>query len=263
MNGDFLIHDRIFDSEDSLLEASRIIQSLNWNPEIIRGHYFEPKNERLTKQLIGRKNIRGLVPLNWARHSGLIGMGANPLDFYVTHYMKYFPEYYLNQDCLFMPFWALKIALFKNQIFKHLYYSDKLFIKPDNGFKTFTGFSVSKKEWDKEISFLSPANEDCLVLVSSHKEILHEWRFWVFDNEVVTYSSYSWEEQEEKEPEDYIINHAKMIATQVKHLKDFTLDLCLIKGNYYPKVVEINCITTSGTYKCDLSKLIAAIINKN
>ena len=49
MNGDFLIHDRIFDSEDSLLEASRIIQSLNWNPEIIRGHYFEPKNERLTK----------------------------------------------------------------------------------------------------------------------------------------------------------------------------------------------------------------------
>ena len=263
MKTNFIIHDRMFDSEERIAEAVNVLKNNNCNPIFVEGHYFEPENERLIKSLKGQ-TVKGLLPVNWARNSGIVGLGASPLDFHVTNYLKHFPEYFLNQDCVFYPFWSLKVDLFKNQIFKKFSYSDRLFVKPDSGFKTFTGFPTNREQWDKDIELLNFVNENSIVLISSYKEIVYEWRFWIIGGELITYSPYSWEGQEEKEPENFIIETAKLIAGRVKHLKNFTLDLCIEKGNIYPKVVEINCVNTSGVYNCDLNKLIPAMIgNKN
>lgn len=195
-----------------------------------------------------------LASLPTARNNGFYDSKV----YRVSNYVNYIPEWYLNSDCLFVPFGVLKRDIFKNQIFDKFNYAKKLFIKSDSGFKLLTGFSIDKDDWDKEIGFLKLFNDD-MILVSSHKEVEKEYRFWIVDNEIVTWSSYSWDESEyENTIEDYIYATAKTIASQID-LRTFTLDLCLTKDDWAPKVVEINNIYTSGLYNCDFKLLISKL----
>jgi hypothetical protein len=253
--GYFLLQECIFDNKTRLNEAVEIVKSNNFEPVAITGHYLEPKNEEIINKI---NPDLGLVSLNWAKHLGIYDNNA----YKVSNYLKYIPEWYINNNCLFLPFWALKVDIFKNEIFRKFSHYSKIFIKPDSGFKTFTGFCIDKADWDKEINLLN-VNDNDLIIVSSGEKILNEWRYWIINNEVITYSSYTYDDKEYEEPPEYLINTANLIAKQIKHLKHFTLDLCLTSGFYpHPEVVEINCIYTSGTYNCDLNKLIPKLIKE-
>lgn len=194
-----------------------------------------------------------LASLSTARNNGFY----DGKDFKVSNYIKFIPEWYINSDCLFLPFGILKRAIFKNQIFNKFFYAKKLFIKSDSGFKLLTGFSIDKSDWDKEIGFLNLSADDIMV-ISSHKEVVKEYRFWVINGELITYSSYSWSDEPYENPAEYIIETAKTISKQID-LKAYTLDLCLLKDDWTPHVVEINNIYTSGLYNCDYKKLITAL----
>lgn len=192
-----------------------------------------------------------LASLSTARNNGFYEGNY----YKVSNYINYIHEWYLNSDCLFLPFGLLKKDIIKNQIFEKFRYSDKLFIKSDSGFKLLTGFSIKKSEWNKELSFLNLSKDD-MILISSHKDIEKEYRFWVINNEIITWSSYSWDGAEyDSHMPSYLYDTAKTIANQIK-LNAFTLDLCLLKSSFRPFVVEINNIYTSGLYNCDYKKLI-------
>lgn len=179
-------------------------------------------------------------------------------DFRVSSYINEIPEWYLNKDCVFYPFGLLSKDIYKNQLFDKFKYTDKLFLKSDSGFKVLTGNSILKSGWDKEIKYLTNINSRELMVISSHKEIDKEYRFWIIDGNVVTFSSYSWKDEPYSEVPEYMVNTAKIISKRI-NLEMYTLDLCTTKNNIYPEVVELNNIFTSGTYDCNIEKLIDSL----
>lgn len=178
----------------------------------------------------------------------------------VSNYSKYLKEEFLNDDYIILPLSKLsnpsdKIARVIGELS-----DDKFFIKPDSGFKHFTGDTVEYSEIGSFCRKLlaQGVSKNELCVISSAKEIeSFEYRFWVIGGKIITSSTYSWSDMEDlsedelKVPQiikDYVLKVIKNI--QIPH---YTIDIC--ETDEYFKVVEINNIYTSGTYNCDLEKL--------
>ncbi len=101
---------------------------------------------------------------------------------------------------------------------------------------------------------------DTQLMLTEPVRILQEWRLWVVDGQVVTYSLY-------KEGARVIYRHeiddAALLFAQ--HLIDinpdysqaYVIDICRTKDGL--KMLETNCINASGFYEADLVKLVEAI----
>ncbi|MNW03714.1 hypothetical protein D3C71_1996880 [compost metagenome] len=55
------------------------------------------------------------------------------------------------------------------------------------------------------------------------------------------------------------INFVKRLINQWEPSKAYVLDICLTPNGY--KVVELNNITSSGFYDCDVTKIVFALDN--
>jgi hypothetical protein len=107
---------------------------------------------------------------------------------------KYYPcvKDLLNKDHIFCTWNGLSNS--KSNILD-AFCSEKIFIRPNSGRKLFTGTTLTKKWWDKELDIIrnlpnSKIKEDDLVLVSSYKNILAEARILMHEKEVLGFSCY-------------------------------------------------------------------------
>jgi len=243
----WLLEQCIFSDKERFEEAKEIILSLG------DGIYDEVdiwgKN---IKDIVQNNPTSALLPLSKARDYGFYEREK----FQASNYMKYFkPRDLLNENCMFLPFWKLKSNYYLEDIlFK--FGADELFIKPNSGFKSFTGFTAKEKNIAKELSYLTvDDNEMCLVAPKYHL-IDDEFRFWIIDKKIVTYSQYSWENDNHVEVPREVYEFANRIVSE-SDLDFYTLDIGATEDNYY--IIEVNNIYTSGTYRCDLKKLIVAL----
>jgi len=142
---------------------------------------------------------------------------------------------------------------------------EDIFIRPCADLKEFTGLLINKKdfaEWKDLVLNLdseSTLNEDTWVTYASPKEIYKEYRFFIVDNKICTYSTYrinGWLDTKLPVEDDAIEFVQKMIDKWSPH-KVFVLDVALTSKGY--KVIEINCVNSSGFYNCDISKLVQTI----
>jgi len=183
-------------------------------------------------------------------------------------------------------------GVFYNDNFNHKIWSDKLgnellnyesevcafkninpkynpfFIRPCEDRKIFTGQVIDKanlKIWSKSVKSTGNVgyvtlNPDSLVVVSPVKVIHAEWRFFVVDGEVITGSLYK--------RGDRVI-HLPMINKEDSHLyaqsmvdkwqpdRAFVIDVALTDNGY--KVIEYNCLNSSGFYKSNVGKIVNSI----
>mgnify|MGYP003392987656 CR=1 FL=1 len=143
------------------------------------------------------------------------------------------------------------------------------FIRPSEDRKIFSGQVIDKANFDiwlRETTALMQyagyvtLTPDTEVIVSPLKAIHSEWRFFVVDGEIVTGSLYKRGDRVISLPliknEDAEVFAKEMVALW-KPAKAFVIDVALTDKGY--RVIEYNCLNSSGFYASDLNKLVGAI----
>lgn len=144
---------------------------------------------------------------------------------------------------------------------------DEFFIKPNEDTKAFTAEVLSRDaflEFKHKIQAIgdefSTVTVDTRVVIAKPKGIDSEFRFFVVDGKVVTYSRYkmgstvfyqSW-------VDEYIVEFAQRMVDTYQPDRAFVIDIAIVDDDEL-KVVEVNSINSSGLYDIDVQKLVFAI----
>lgn len=138
---------------------------------------------------------------------------------------------------------------------------DKFFIRPVEDNKAFNGGVISKKEFISLKNKVLDNREDVEIVASSCKEIYTETRFFIVNNEIISASQYKSGGKLLLNSiiDSSAINFVKEMINQWEPSKAYVLDVALTSDGY--KVIELNNITSSGFYDCDVTKIVFALDN--
>lgn len=101
---------------------------------------------------------------------------------------------------------------------------------------------------------------DTKLMLTRPAHILKEWRIWVVDDEVVTFSLYKDGSRVIYRPEidDDALSFAKtLVSANPGYARAYVLDICLTDDGL--RMLETNCINAAGFYAADLMRLAVAI----
>lgn len=129
--------------------------------------------------------------------------------------------------------------------------------------KVLTGQVIKESDQDKWIAAQDHIEGETLVLLSPFVEIRKEWRFFVVDDVVVTGSLYRCDGQLSMlEPiSEDMWARARVLAHGWMPAKTVVMDVALTRRGEY-KVLEFNCLNSSGAYNSNMNDLVAALRNK-
>jgi len=186
-------------------------------------------------------------------------------NFRCSTYYTYFGKHLFSETYAMMPFAEIK-RLKDDSFFRH-WIGTVFFIRPDSGFKEFTGQTVIL---DKPLFGIMTLDElqntyrvedDLLCVIASAKHIEREWRVVIGDKKVITGCQYK-HRYELCESEDFpekIKKYAEKIAQcDWEPARVYVMDIAEhLNGSQ--GLLEINSFSTSGLYKCDLSKIVTEV----
>lgn len=101
---------------------------------------------------------------------------------------------------------------------------------------------------------------DTLLMLTKPVRILREWRLWVVDGKVVTYSLYKEGARvvyRHEIDEDAHVFGQKMVDLNPGYAQAYVIDICRTEEGL--KLLETNCLNAAGFYAADLVKLATAI----
>lgn len=179
----------------------------------------------------------------------------------VNSYMSNLPlEWFLNRDGV-MTTWA-QFQQRRDFWFK-VFPGERVFVRPNSGFKVFTGTTVSLEEWDNDILGLEKCTgvmTETPMMVAPAQEILGEFRFVVAEGQVVAGSEYRWDnvlDIRRDWPEE-CWNMAQQVASHPWQVDiAYTCDVALTPEG--PRVVELNSFSCAGLYACDLELIVDGV----
>ena len=190
------------------------------------------------------------------------------LDNYECYnYYGYYGAPLLNSKYMMM---GLNDVLRNEDNIFEVFGTDKVFIRPSNGYKTFTGQVLSKDNFKEEFDTLTKSygglDMNTLVLFAPPQDIDEEWRFIVVDGVVVSGSLYmdsknrpTWEAYYDKPCENPMAySFARICAEIYQPDKAFTIDVCRLKDGSF-KMIEINSLCCASWYGNDFNKVINAM----
>jgi hypothetical protein len=178
-----------------------------------------------------------------------------------SYYMSQLPRsHFFNSDAIYMPFGMISERKYMLQDI----FGDKIFIRPDSGFKSFTGFSVAIKDLDFELSSLKQtknpgAHEMCLI--ARAKPIHAEYRIVVCEGKIVTGSQYRWDNKMDIRID--VHSDAWSFAESAVAAAQWQLDTCYVVDIFLsddgPKIGEFNSFASAGLYNCDTDAIVDAV----
>lgn len=196
---------------------------------------------------------------------------CNLQEFKCSYYYPLFNKYLLQQNALFIPYGQLIYK--KDLLLKYFGNSDAVFIRPNSGFKDFTGKVIYAESWEKDIEELGFYNvyPETFCVVAEPQNILKEWRLIVqpnlFDSlspsnqTILTGCQYKENNKliDKAELPSNIKRFAIEVLKDVKFSPDpfWVLDIAETKDGL--SVIEVNSMSCSGYYTCDLNKIAEAI----
>lgn len=144
-----------------------------------------------------------------------------------------------------------------------LSFDEDKFVKPSRDLKAFDAGILKKDKTIGDYVLNLPRQRFFLeekLVVSSIKDIVNEYRFFVVDKEVVGGSAYrlNYKAKEDAFVPDEIKNAAKKYAKLYQPADIFTMDLVKLKNGDI-KIVEYNCFNCSGVYLCDMVNTFSKI----
>ena len=183
------------------------------------------------------------------------------------NYYGYFGNYLLNSEYVMMG--LNDVLRNKDNIF-NIFNVEELFIRPSNGFKSFTGQTIKKDNFDTDFNILTKSygglDMNTLVLLAPIQEIEEEWRFVVIDGKVISGAMYmdsknreNWNAYYDKLCNDELAySFAENMVEIYQPDKAYTLDVCKMKNGEY-KLIEINSFFCASMYGNDYKKIVNAV----
>ena len=184
----------------------------------------------------------------------------DPTRYELMNYMsEYQPSLFLNSDGFFVSF----MWLYKRLSYYQSILGKKIFVRPNSPKKLFTGLIVESTD-DLDLMFkTSSVTYSTPVFISCAKHLEREIRYFIVDGQVVSHSQYH-KNHEICITEDDDIECRKLaqkVADQTEEFHNtFVCDVGLWNG--IPRVVELNCINTSGWYLGDINAIMGSLNDK-
>jgi len=178
-----------------------------------------------------------------------------------SKYYGYYGDRLLNSDYLMMGMNDIKRN--KEKIFNY-FSSDSIFIRPSNGYKTFTGQCLDKENFNREFDILCNSyggvDLNQVVIIAKKQQVSQESRFIVVDGEIIDGSVYMIDGELIKEK--LIDNEALELAIDSIKLyqpdKAFTIDIAKMKDGSY-KLLEIGSFCCASLYNADFEKIVKSV----
>ncbi len=218
----------------------------------------------------------------------VIGYGSIPFITQLNRRLgkNYCPGSYFNENVkTFSTFAANYGALMLNDDFVIVPFGEFVrrgisrpkFIKPNKGFKEFTGFVVKPESFADEISSMNQlmhVDPESLVVVAEPKNIHSEYRYVIVDGKVVTGSEYRWDNVLDVRSDTHTMadEMAEAVANwswqpDRVYVVDVALETWSTQNQFNsgrtlsirPKIVELNAFSSSGLYAMDTGKIVEAV----
>ncbi|REJ66320.1 MAG: DUF4343 domain-containing protein [Planctomycetota bacterium] len=176
---------------------------------------------------------------------------------YVCHYGKY----WLNRDYIMLPFGELDRC--RDFLFAALGRDDRIFIRPDSPLKLFTGQLATRSTFDQDLEFMGFYDfpRESLVVVSTPKDIVAEWRFVIAQHQIVAGSQYKLNGELDYRAE--FDDHAHELARSIAALEYepdpvWVMDIGKTSdGSYH--LLEIGGFSFADLYACNKVDVVAAV----
>lgn len=173
----------------------------------------------------------------------------------VSHWAAELGQFMLNSDFMILP--KGEITRRGLALFEH-YKAMDIFIRPDNGTKSFGGRVFSYEDWHKDWLNASHMMEEHELCVLAHPtRINKEWRFICEKDQIISSSLYkidgSAEIQHDYDSDAY--DFCRKVISRGYHPDPlYTVDIGKSGDGYY--LIELNNFCCSGLYACGLSKIV-------
>jgi hypothetical protein len=221
-------------------------------------------------------------PFDYDLQTGKIWNIANPVTWRNYECTSYYPslaKYMLNTPYSMIPFGDLDRL--QDHLFEVYGNNDCIFIRPNDGVKTFTGTVLARTVMNRKRSMdLMGFNEEevksnDLCVISEPRNIIREWRFVVINDKVVTGSLY----KERSSPSQLSINMenidfdgknatsstinsfalAHRVAQDYHPDDHYTVDICETKDGEF-HLLEIGSLGCAGLYACDRERIVEELL---
>ncbi len=181
--------------------------------------------------------------------------------FFCSHYYAHLGRFLLNRDYIMLPYAELPRC--QEFLFSTLGRDDTLFVRPDSPLKLFTGMTIAQSTFDRDYEFMGfyEFPIESIVVVSSPKQIVAEWRFVVADRKIVTGSQYV--DRNEKvlriaEDPNALAFANSVLESGFEPDPVWVLDVCKTEDGQY-HLLEIGGFSFAGLYACDKDAVVQAV----
>lgn len=252
--------------EENLQEIQNAIVSQGMEYDIVdyipfEGMKFDNKYDPNVEDCIISYGSLGLAKQIQKKTKWIPGSWCDFNKFKCSYYYPRFCKYLLNSPYILVPYGDLIRQ--KDFLLKILGMDNCLFMRPNNGDKSFTGKVVNcdDEEYRKDIElfgFYDIEPED-LVLISQPQLIFGEYRLVVVEQEVVAASLYKNKGKlisEEGAP-DEVWELAREIAQVWQPEPAWVIDIAHSLFGY--KLIEINSFSCSGLYACNKEVVVERV----
>ena len=199
----------------------------------------------------------------WTRNTNYVPCSYyNERELCCSFYMSKLSEFndqFLNSECVFMPFG--KFITDYQRVYE-MFGTNVLFIRPDNGNKSFSGKMVHKGDINHEhnaMKNLEHIDDSELIMISYCKNINNEYRYFIVNGEIVGKTQYMlngklFMDEFTDATCDHLANDISKNDRQldIAYVCDITVD----NSDHEPKIVEFNSINSSGFYSADIDSIV-------
>lgn len=264
----WLIED--FDADNKFDKLAKETKSKGFDTEVVKYIPFEGGDySRFYK---GHDCVIVQASINLCKQlqkedSWIPGPWLNSAAYECSKYYAYLGQYHVNSDYVMLP--RAEVPRKLNFLKKTFGSEDNaLFIRPSSGHKTFTGKVFHERhfesDWDWVQEFTDP---ESLIIISSPKVIIGEWRFIVSGDKVVTGSLYrqkigcinsgKYREVDLQNSKDKKAYDKACEIAALKYNPDpmYVIDICELESGEM-RLIEIGSFSCAGLYDCNIPIIV-------
>src|SRR3990167_2211495 len=180
-------------------------------------------------------------------------------NYLCSKYYSHYGGFMFNDRYMMMS--LAEIARNKFFVYGNLGKEALVFIRPDSGEKTFQAQLLDLMDVDRFVEKNADIKHD-LVLVNSPKKIVGEWRFVVTGKEIISFSTYKFQDQITKIPgaPSGAVDKCREILNNVSYVPDpvFCIDICESADHEY-YLLELTSFSSCGLYAMDKNNIVQKV----
>lgn len=271
----WLVDNKLFNKQDERQGLIEALYNGKFNADVfLTKHFpFNDDNETIKKAILTERPVVVYGTIGFVKRVQEVSkklreeynydapytFGFNDTDCF-DYISKYPADWFLNEKAVFVPF--CRFVEQKNWWYE-IFNTSELFIRPNSGFKTFTGCTIKWGDFDYEINSLKQLTgviDSTIIMVAPARSIIAETRYIIANKKVIHSAAYRHHTIRYSDGGyvSYQSEEADALAEKVAkwpYQPDFAyvVDIAMTRdhGNtfdVFPKILEFNAFCSAGFY---------------